>query len=40
MTVYLFSISQPNRIENGSMNFKIQELADENGNINHNLKKD
>ena len=21
------------------MNFKIQELADENGNINHNLKK-
>jgi hypothetical protein len=34
-----FSISQPNRIENGSMKFKIQELADKNGNINHNLKK-
>ncbi|MDC0032144.1 S8 family serine peptidase [Pelagibacteraceae bacterium] len=34
-----FSISQPNRIENGSMNFKIQELADRNGNINYNLKK-
>ena len=34
-----FSITQPNRIENGSMNFKLQELADSNGNIDYNLKK-
>ena len=35
----LISLSQPNRIETGSMNFKIQDLADRYGNINHNLKK-
>lgn len=35
----LISLSQPNRIETGSMNFKIQELADSYGNIKHNLKK-
>ena len=33
------SLSQPNRIESGSMNFKIQNLADEHGNISHHLKK-
>ena len=35
----LISLSQPNRIETGSMNFKIQDLADSYGNIKHNLKK-
>ena len=35
----LISFSQPNRIESGSMNFKIQDLADRYGNINHDLKK-
>ena len=33
------SLSQPNRIESGSMNFKIQNLADEHGNISHYLEK-
>ena len=33
-----FSISQPNRIEKGSMNLKIQNLADSSGNISHQLK--
>ncbi len=35
----LISFIQPNRIETGSMNFKIQDLADRYGNINHDLKK-
>ena len=32
------SIGQPNRIENGTMKFKIQELADIEGNIDYHLK--
>jgi len=32
------SISQPNRIEKGAMNLKIQNLADSSGNIDHHLK--